>query len=124
MRNFDDCEARILEYGSPKLPDDISLPFLAYGFYKPHQLAFSRIKKFIYNKPTPVKINYELNHVNGMPVLENKIRENADVNAYIMEFKHAKQKKAYRTICYGKNAKIYEWNVINVNNQKVNVLMN
>lgn len=111
---------------SAGLPDEenLSLPFLAYGFFKPHQLAYSQIKRFVDvdKNPIPVTINYELKNVNGMPVLENKTSDIA-ANAYIIKFEECEEEDAYDVIGYTKNMHIYAWEVINVNNQKVNVLM-
>lgn len=120
----DECYRKQREMKSAGLPKDISLPFLAYGFYKPNQLAYSTIKGYVFNKPKHITINYELNHINGMPVLENKINPNSKVDAYMMEFKYAKQETAYKRIGYGKNKHVYKWEVINLSGQEVNVLMN
>lgn len=121
--NIDECyeKRRIVE--SAGYPDDIKLPFLAYGFYKPHQLAYSTIKGYVYNKEH-ITINNVLNHINGMPVLERETRDDLKVDAYIMDFKFPKRKIAYRTIGFGKNRHIYEWEVIDIEGGEVNVLMN
>lgn len=124
MPYFDDCYEKQDQSESLGLPNDTSLPFLAYGFFKPHQLAYSRIKGYIYNRPKNVKINNILNHVNGMPVLEYETRDNLEVDAYIMEFKYRKQKKAYNIIGGSKKIFIYKWDVITIEDKEVNVLMN
>lgn len=106
-------------------PEDMSLPFLAYGFFKPRQLAYSQIRGYVFNKPRGVTINFILNHINGMPILEHaQYRDNWNVDAYIMEFKHGKEEKAYDIISLSKNKFVYKWEVISIGGMDVNVLMN
>ena len=110
---------------SVKFPKDITLPFLAYGFFKPRQLAYSQIKGYVFNKPKGVTINFILNHVNGMPVLEKiRYRDKWSVDAYIMEFKYGKEKTAYETISLSRNKSVYKWEEISIGGMKVNVLLN
>lgn len=110
---------------SVKLPKDITLPFLAYGFFKPRQLAYSQIKGYVFNKPKGVTINFILNHVNGMPVLEKiRYRDKWSVDAYIMEFKYGKEKTAYETISLSRNKSVYKWEEISLGGMRVNVLLN
>lgn len=118
----DECypQSRRCKAGLPN-ESNLSLPFLAYGVFKPNQLAYSQIKKFVYNNKS-VKINYKLSNINGMPVLLNKPNSNG-VDANIITFKNDKEKKAYNTIGCSKDMYIYSWEVINVDGQDVNVLM-
>ena len=95
----DECyeKRRIVE--SAGLPEDTTLPFLTYGFYKPNQLAFSTIEKYVYHIEH-ASLNNWLEHVNGMPVLTNESFDDFKVDAYILEFKYAQQEKAYKTKGY------------------------
>lgn len=128
----DECYMEIKSEESVELPDDLdlSLPFLAYGFFKPRQLSYHLIRGYVYNKPEHTIINNVLNHINGMPILDYKIRDDLEIDAYYMEFKKGKKaKKAYKTISLTKNKKIYKWDVIQVKNKEgeyepMNVLMN
>lgn len=105
--------------------ENMELPFLAYGFFKPRQLAYHLIKGYVFNKPKGVTINYNLNHINGMPILEHNLYEDIwQVDAYIIEFKHGKEPKAYETIGLTKNKLVYKWDVISIGGMDVNVLMN
>lgn len=106
-------------------PKDTTLPFLAYGFFKPRQLAYSQIKGYVFNKPKPVTINFILNHINGMPILEHaKFRDNWNVEAYIIEFKYGKEDKAYDIISLSKNKFVYKWEIVSIGGKDFNVLMN
>lgn len=126
----DECYRERRKRDSPGIPDkeNLKFPFLAYGFFKPHQLAYHLIKGYVYDAH-PITINNKLNHINGMPVLEYETFDNWEVRAYIIDFKKPKRKKAYKTISLTKHKNIYKWDVITVLNhegklKKVNALMN
>lgn len=109
---------------SVKLPNDITLPFLAYGFFKPCQLAYSQIKGYVFNKPKKVVLhNFIIDHVNGMPVLKHKTGDH-EAEASLMEFKYGKEKTAYETISLSRNKSIYKWEVTNIGGKRANVLLN
>lgn len=112
--------------GSPNKKNR-NLPFLAYGFFKPHQIAYSRIKPFVKGKPKKVDVYHELKNVNGLPVLLSETT-NYPAVAYIIDFRHDPQYKAYKIIGNSKNKHIYSWRKITVEtndgkSQDVNVLM-
>lgn len=126
MVSRDECYDKYRELESAGLPDDVSLPFLAYGFFKPHQLAYSQIKRNVceYEK---ADIHYQLMNLNGMPVLHNKAI-NGSVDAYVIRFEEGKETYPYRAIGYSRNMHIYSWEVVSIedadgNCQDVNVLM-
>ena len=128
-RGVDECfdDKYIPENAGGPDEDKLDMPFLAYGFYKPHQIAYSQIKKFIHGKPKRVKVYHELKNVNGMPVL---LKESSThpAQAYIIDFKYHMREDAYEEIGKTKNMHVYSWNMITVENengenQNVNVLM-
>lgn len=113
-----------------KNPDGLNLPnwrlpFLAYGFFKPGQLAFSQISEFTKKNITLYDIEGELKHVNGMPVLvRDDNKGDRPVKAYLLKFKKDKDKKdAYNVICNSKDMHIYKWKEIKIKNNRVNVLV-
>ena len=107
---------------SAGLPNDISLPFIAYGFFKPHQLAFSQIKKY-QKKFYKVKIKGIMRYLNWMPVLIKHKTNEFIVDAYLIYFKENYREKAYKTIGYSKNTNIYSWEEYQINKKiKANVL--
>ena len=104
-----------------------NLPFLAYGFFKPHQIAYSQIKDYVKGNPKKVDVYHVLKNVNGMPVLLNE-SSNLPAVAYIIDFEHDPQYNAYKLIGNSKNKHIYSWKQINVETEEgksreVNVLM-
>lgn len=129
-RNVDECFYEDpWEEDNSGLPNEsnMNLPFLAYGFFKPHQLSYSQIKKFVHGKPKKVDVFYKLKNINGMPVLL-KEPYTFPVQAYIIDFKNHMREDAYEHVGKTKNIHIYSWNVITVETkngekQDVNVLM-
>ena len=122
-KNLDDCynRRRIIESAGIPKKENLKLPFLSYGFFKPHQLAYSQIEEYVKGTPEDIEINYELGNVNGVPVLLNK-SSHSPIKANIIKFKYP-EREAYKTIGYSKNMHLYCWKVITVDGQKVNVLM-
>ena len=49
------------------LPDDIDLPFFAYGIFKPGQLAYSKIRNHVDENINNVEINYLMKTRDGVP---------------------------------------------------------
>lgn len=115
------------DYFNPKsplnLPRNRNLPFCAYGIFKPGQLAYSKIKKYV-EKSTYCKINYKLLLRDGVPLITPSERlENNQSKAYLIYFKEGCENKAYKIISNTTSNKLYSWKQIKVNDIKVNVLM-
>jgi len=128
-RNVDEC------YNEQWKPENVgkppqsnrNLPFLAYGFFKPHQIAYSQIKKYVKGNPKKVDVYHVLKNVNGLPVLLNESTDFPAVG-YIIDFVHDPQHQAYKIIGNSKSKHIYSWNTITIKtedgkSQDVNVLM-
>ena len=127
-RDVDECFKDKYEPDNAGLPPkkNRNLPFLAYGFFKPHQIAYSQIKDYVKGTPKKVDVYYELKNVNWMPVLLNK-PSNSPAQAYIIDIEPDRQYDAYEKIGRSKNKHVYSWNVITVEtkdgqSQDVNVL--
>jgi len=128
-RNVDECFYEDpWEPDNSGLPDDenIDLPFLAYGFFKPHQLSYSQIKRFAEKNHEKVEVFYKLRNLNGMPVLLEE-PSTMPAQGYIIDFKYNRE-KAYEIIGKSKNMHIYTWEVVTIETEngeikEVNVLM-
>ena len=53
---------------APPKRNNIKRPFFAYGIFKPGELAYSRIKKYVHNE-YPYTINYEMSYRDGVPLI-------------------------------------------------------
>ena len=107
-----------------KLPRNTDLPFFAYGIFKPGQLAYSKIADFV-QRPIPSQINYEMLMRDGVPLIvppkKNKVNYNTE--GYLIYFYEESRKNAYEVIIRNQTEKLYSWEVIQVGENKANVLM-
>ena len=119
-----ECERKGRKRYSACTPKDLDLPFFAYGFFKPHQIAHSEIEIYMNKIQTEeATVNGYIMHVNGMPVLKLNKRGRTNVLGNIIHFKRRYRKKAYETIGYSKHIRIYKWEEIEINGTKVNTLV-
>ncbi len=103
-------------------PEHTFLPFFAYGVFKPNQIAYPRIGKYVdYFKK--VTCPYELRERNGMPVLTENRLHGRETSGHILKFNPRYEEKAYKIISKTKAKKLYEWTVLRIDNQNVNVLV-
>lgn len=118
MTNYYNNEERTLE-----IPKDTTLPFFAYGIYKPGQLAYSKIKNCV-KKHYSNKINYKMLMRDGIPlIMPAGNKSHTQTAGYLIYFNEQCSKTAYETISANMNEKLYEWNEIKVGENRANVLM-
>ena len=123
MTSDTDCKYLAPERNIIEPPEDTTLPFFAYGFYKPHQLAYPQIESFVKGMPKKAKVNASLKQVNGIPVLIKSNVQHSYVEGYLIHFKNSAQREGYEKVGYSRNKGIYEWEVMNVDGQRANVLI-
>ena len=117
------------------LPEDLNLPFFAYGIFKKGQISFFRIKDFVKDiKQTHIE-NAFLAERDGIPLLgvkkENEILEGDFANIYadnrvygdLISFKKVNLKEAYLSIANIEPEKQYLWGTVKIGNVKVNTLI-
>ena len=112
-----DREERTLD-----LPDNTTLPFFAYGIFKPGQLAYSKIKNLVDNHSDDVEINYEMRIRDGVPILINKEEDYYLTKGSLITFREDKKKWAYKIISRSLLRKLYEWDSIKIDGKTVNIL--
>ena len=117
------CVKTAKERNIIKPPDDTDLPFFAYGFYKPHQLAYPTIKEFVKGEPKKSKVKASLKQVNGVPVLVEQGYKYDYVEGYLINFKEGYEVEAYEKVGYSRNRGIYKWKEMFIDEEKVNVLV-
>ena len=104
------------------LPNDTSLPFFAYGIFKPGQLAYSKIKNHVEKHLDNVKINYEMRHRDGVPILIDKENNQHYTEGVIINFRKGREEIAYKIISNTLLKELYEWKTIKINGDDVNIL--
>lgn len=89
------------------LPNDISLPFFAYGAFKPGQLAFGQLREFLSEKPVPALASGSLKIRDGLPLF--KPEHDGSVQGYVLTFRAQSFLEAYEIICRFEPKSIYSW---------------
>ena len=105
------------------LPQDTSLPFFAYGIFKPGQLAYSKIKDHVkdYNK---IESDYEMLMRDGVPLIRTPINKGHHKTlGYLIRFRQKQSQDAYDIISKTAAKKFYRWEEIEVDQKRANVLM-
>ncbi len=105
--------------------NNYDLPFFAYGIFKPGQLAYSRIEKFVDVGKTdknPRIIPYKMITRDGVPLIDDK-ENNGYTRGYLIYFKDGSEKHAYHTISRTQGDALYDWKEIEVDDDKFNVLV-
>lgn len=101
--------------------NNIEYPFFAYGIFKPGQLAFSKIEKYVdeicYNS-----INYQMYIRDGVPVIGEEKNEVFKTYGYLIKFKKGRERKAYNIISNTEPFELYEWSEITCDNLDCKVL--
>lgn len=107
-----------------KPPKNTDLPFFAYGIFKPHQIAYSRIENHV-RKYFEYEIDYDMLIRDGVPlIVPQKGKSYAKTKGHLIYFKEDHSKQAYETISKTEYEKLYKWEEIYVDeNNKANVLM-
>ncbi|MDD3662839.1 MAG: hypothetical protein PHT84_03165 [Candidatus Pacebacteria bacterium] len=100
-----------------KKPQDIALPFFAYGIFKPGQLAFPRIKDFVYRAEDGY-VTGSFKERDGLPLF-NPSQGRINVRGTLIHFIEGRERDAYNRIIDIEPDKVYKWDTIKVND-KVN----
>jgi hypothetical protein len=114
-----------------KSPENINLPYFAYGIFKHHELAYHKISKFVDGKPEFFPLyNCCLWIRDGLPLIQ--LGSGDGVDGYLLKFRGNECKDAYRIISefvsIGELSP-YRWDVIESKNEgsddpiKINVLI-
>ena len=105
------------------LPQDISLPFFAYGIFKPGQVSFSRILPFVKSIEKD-EIEYSLYERDGIPTVFEEDNKHK-TEGYIISFKQDKSEDAYDIIREIESKTFYKWAkkpIFTKNGKEVNML--
>lgn len=103
-------------------PEDCSLPFFAYGIFKPGQLAYSRIREYcIEDELKSARAPHELYERDGIPFICKKESENKTCG-YLIKFNENDSKNAYEIIRKTESPTFYEWGTCHINDEKCNIL--
>lgn len=104
------------------LPSNINLSYVAYGLFKPNELAYNQIREFVEDAPKRISINGSLYVRDGLPLL--KIGGSEIVRGYLITFRKRSSKEAYEKISKFEPEKHYGWEEYKLNNENfANILI-
>jgi hypothetical protein len=89
------------------LPQNLELPFVVYGTFKPGELAFEQIEPFLEQEPTPATASGSLKVRDGLPLFDN--RSGGSVHGFLLPFSQDCCSSVYETICRFEPQTIYFW---------------
>jgi len=102
-------------------PNDITLPFFAYGIFKPGQLCYSRIGDLV-AKTTECTVPGFLKERDGIPLLVLE-KNYSKIKGYLIHFIVGEEVNAYDRIISIEPDEVYRWNLVKVNDSNANVLV-
>lgn len=102
-------------------PNNINLPFFAYGIFKPGQLAHSKIRNHIYDIKN-VEIHYPMKLRDGVPILIDRKSNQTQTQGCIITFRRGQETETYDIIRKTLLRKLYEWKTIKINGNDCNVV--
>jgi hypothetical protein len=103
-------------------PADISLPFFAYGIFRPGQLGFFQLKTFVGAIEEPSQIVGSLLLRDGLPIIDPA--GNGNVNGALLHFATARAAEAaYDRVSALEPDKQYRWGTSPANGTIANVLL-
>jgi hypothetical protein len=98
----------------PFVPDDTTLPFFAYGLFKPDEPLYRHIKNLVDGEPIRGTVGGSLCVRDGLPLL--KIGSSGAVNGYVIRFTPGQGDPGYAEIGVREPRKHYRWQVVGLTN--------
>ncbi len=89
------------------LPENLELPFFAYGAFKPGELAFTQIQQFLEQPPAPASALGSLKVRDGLPLCDE--RGDGSIRGSLLVFRESDRLVAYKTISRFEPSAVYFW---------------
>lgn len=102
-------------------PDNTTLPFFAYGFFKPGQLAYHRIEGYVKGEPSAEKIRHEMRYRDAIVFIASEESREYQTSGYLIEFSNPQD--AYEEIGNSIPEDLYKWKRIKVKDGYANALV-
>jgi hypothetical protein len=103
-------------------PDDILLPFFAYGIFKPKQLCFGRISDLV-KATSACTVRGALKERDGLPLLVLGNTSSRHIKGYLIHFHAGQETEAYNRIVAVEPDEVYYWGTVEVNGFSANALL-
>jgi len=99
------------------LPQDVNLPFFAYGALKPGELAYAQISDLVSGEPIAAKASGSLKVRDGLPLFEPS--GSGTVRGFLLTFRPEKCMGAYDRIRRFEPKSIYRWKKLQLQTPEV-----
>jgi hypothetical protein len=103
------------------LPEDPTLPFVAYGVFRKGELAYLSIADLVETTDSAIRLRGSLYIRDGLPVLD--VDSTGTVPATLIQFSPTKIREAYERINRFEPDKQYMWRVVDVEGARCNCLV-
>lgn len=97
-----------------KPPQDLSLPFAAYGIFRPGQLAFFQLADLVGEIVDPIRIPGRLLVRDGLPILELSLAGASAIDGALLSFRNGSQGDAYERIADMEPHAQYRWETVSL----------
>jgi hypothetical protein len=95
-----------------ELPRDLSLPFFAYGLFKPGQLGFLRVRDHVSSIEDGCSVHGQLRERDGLPIID--CEGTGSVKGSLLWFIRDAAERAYARIVELEPGKQYQWRTVEV----------
>lgn len=102
------------------LPEKVNRPFVAYGIFKPGQIAYCQLKDFV-DYATKVNIPGSLRLRDGV-VLFDQRRIDGPVDAFRLSFLSGLEQRAYAVISDMEPSNLFYWDSVEIDGEACNIL--
>ena len=102
-------------------PENMELPFFAYGIFKPGQIAYYSIKNYIQGNPIESNVHHEMKYRDGIPILCGEKNDVYRTKGYLIKFHNPE--RAYNRIGKAQVEELYQWKKIDVGGVEANALV-
>lgn len=106
-----------------KPPSDLTLPFLAYGIFRPGQLAFFQLADFVRDIVDPVGVPGRLLVRDGLPIVELSTADVSVIDGAMLSFQPGTEDLAYERIADMEPDAQYQWRTVKFDVGVVNILV-
>jgi hypothetical protein len=104
-----------------ELPVNINLPYVAYGLFKPNELAYNQVSEFVEELPSKIQIVGSLYIRDGLPLFT--FQGSKIIIGYLIKFRKLYSSEAYRIISQFEPEKHYKWGEAKFDDTFVNILI-
>lgn len=97
------------------MPSDTKLPFFSYGLFRPGEIGFRELKRFVASHESKWHTKGFLLIRDGLPLLDNSTESSdSNVPGVLIHFLVGHHMEAYKTIAVNEPKWLYRWEVLEV----------